>query len=336
MRFRDEIFVSRALRSPTMRGCPVCLREDAKSHGGPAVEAMAMRGDWLLREVMVCLRHRHPLVPLWQALNPTDRYDIAPRLQEIEAEILSGYFDHPLCVASFFDIWLDRRLEDGEDETWLGQYELYPAASFCRLLGAELLRLNPVNPLDAFCRIRVAQAAGFAVAVEGEAGIRSALNRLAEAAMGHNDTAQKAFGQLYVKLRRAYSDEPAFEPFRKLLRDCILSVWPIPAGEDVLGEILTERRLHSLHTAAAELGTTKALLEPFLVEAGAIPALDPRPASRRVFDVNEHATLLAEIPRLASLRALREAIGASRNEIEALVDEGLLVPRCATDAVRRR
>lgn len=32
MRFRGEVFISRALRNPTIRGCPVCLRQDAEAH----------------------------------------------------------------------------------------------------------------------------------------------------------------------------------------------------------------------------------------------------------------------------------------------------------------
>lgn len=46
MLFRGEIFVSRALRNPTLRGCPVCLREDASAHTGDPAQAMAIRGDW--------------------------------------------------------------------------------------------------------------------------------------------------------------------------------------------------------------------------------------------------------------------------------------------------
>lgn len=64
MEFRGERFVSRALRNPVMRGCPVCLRDDAAWHDGPPAAAMAMRGDWQLREACVCVRHRHPLVEL--------------------------------------------------------------------------------------------------------------------------------------------------------------------------------------------------------------------------------------------------------------------------------
>ena len=37
MSFRGETFVTRALRNPGIRGCPICLREDAMSIEGPAI-----------------------------------------------------------------------------------------------------------------------------------------------------------------------------------------------------------------------------------------------------------------------------------------------------------
>ena len=67
MDFRGEVFVTRALRNPVMRGCPVCLREDAAGHAGPELTAMIMRGDWQMREAVTCVRHRHPLIPLWKS-----------------------------------------------------------------------------------------------------------------------------------------------------------------------------------------------------------------------------------------------------------------------------
>jgi len=50
MKFRGELYVSRALRNPIMRGCPVCLREDAAGATEQAYAAMSIRGDWQLRE----------------------------------------------------------------------------------------------------------------------------------------------------------------------------------------------------------------------------------------------------------------------------------------------
>src|SRR3990167_7755706 len=90
MRFRGEVFISRALRNPTLRGCPVCLREDALAHSGDPAAAMAMRGDWQLREVTLCLKHRHLLVPLWTADNRYARYDFALRFKGIGVDLLAG------------------------------------------------------------------------------------------------------------------------------------------------------------------------------------------------------------------------------------------------------
>ncbi|MEJ2034854.1 MAG: TniQ family protein, partial [Maritimibacter sp.] len=63
MTFRGDVFVSRALRNEVMRGCPVCLREDVAQQNGPEASAMVMRGDWQLRELNICVKHHHPLVP---------------------------------------------------------------------------------------------------------------------------------------------------------------------------------------------------------------------------------------------------------------------------------
>jgi hypothetical protein len=93
MAFRGDTFVSRALRNPKIRGCPICLRNDAKAHGGSPFEAMAMRGDWQLREVDICVRHGHRLVQLWEIGPPSHRFDIRERLEEICDDILQGRLD---------------------------------------------------------------------------------------------------------------------------------------------------------------------------------------------------------------------------------------------------
>ncbi|WP_339108733.1 hypothetical protein [Thioclava sp. GXIMD4216] len=35
MRYRGEVMVSRALRNPIIRGCPICLRGDSKDERPP-------------------------------------------------------------------------------------------------------------------------------------------------------------------------------------------------------------------------------------------------------------------------------------------------------------
>ena len=90
MEFRGEVFVSRALRNPRMRGCPVCPRADAQGQERTPARAMALRGDWQLRDVSLCVRHGHPLVTLWEVGTPAHRYEVAARLNEVAERCSQG------------------------------------------------------------------------------------------------------------------------------------------------------------------------------------------------------------------------------------------------------
>ncbi len=124
---------------------------------------------------------------------------------------------------------------------------------------------------------------------------------LADLADGASDEPAKAFGKLFSKLSRDTVNEDDFAPFRDLIRQEILDIWPVPAGDVVIGMVQPVRLLHSLQTAAHETGVGTFLLEQFLVEAGAIAADDDRPAPRKTFDARRYARTLEEIPMLAGL-----------------------------------
>lgn len=80
---RGHVFSSRMLRRPIMCGCPKCLRVDLEmSHSDPA-EVLVMRGDWELQDTVLCLRHRHPLLPLWSEQSVRKRFDFQTQLTAI-------------------------------------------------------------------------------------------------------------------------------------------------------------------------------------------------------------------------------------------------------------
>lgn len=333
LEFRGELYVSRSLRNPVMRGCPVCLREDAAGTKGPASSVMVMRGDWQFREVTLCVRHRHDLVPLWTATAPSERFDFAARLSEIEPDIRSGALDKPTRVPSGYDLWLDRRLEDGSDDTWFKDHPVYVVTAFCRLLGEALSKTETLSIEEVSGNVH---AAGFNVAVKGKTAIRVALDQIAVASMGALDEPSKAFGALFTQLSHAYRSEPDFDPFRMILRECILDNWSFAGGDILLGQPVPERLLHSLRSAEVELGIGAKILEYFLVEAGAIKADDQRPRSRRLFDAKVYAGLLAEIPTLVGQTEMLNAMGATRRELSSLTKEGLLLPRTRVEKVKNR
>lgn len=326
MQFRGEVFGSRALRNPVVRGCPVCLLEDIAEQPRDPRASMAMRGDWLLREASLCCRHQHLLVPLWTAAHQAGRLDIAVNMPDLTDRLRAGVFNRPLKAPSAYDLWLDRRLETGADDTGLAGYGLYAASTICGLLGAEMLRVQG-RPGASGADRAAAQAEGFAILDQGDAAFRAALERLAETTSGRQSTPRQAFGGLYTALADYYLNDEAFARFRKVMRDCILETWPVAAGEVVLGEMVPARRLHSLKTASQETGLGTSVIEAFLTDAGAFPPDDARPPARKTFDARAHADLLAELPTLVGPLEMQAAIGATRAQLRALEADGVLRPR---------
>lgn len=236
---------------------------------------------------------------------------------------MSGALDQTTAAPSVYVLWLDGRLEDGRDKTWFNGQPPFEATTFCRLLGQALLRRDE-HEEDAF-RNGV-HAAGFDVARQGEAALREALDRIAASATGHLDEPNKAFGALYAGLNRDFAGEEGFAPCAAILRACVRDHWPFAARETVLGEVVTKRRLHYFVTASKGTGVGAQAIAQFLVEAGALPERDDRPPSRRLLEAMAHADLLDEIPTLAGPIAMREAMGATKHELEALAADGVLVP----------
>lgn len=327
MKFKGEIFGSRALRNPVMRGCPRCLAEDAARRPEAPLAAMVMRGEWQMRDAGICLRHESLLVELWSATRTDHRFDIGSRLEEIRSALLSGHFDQPRVVPAPYDIWVDSRLATGADPTWLGGISLYAGTTICGLLGAELLGPDENLAVPPAQRHRRALVEGFDALRDGEEAFGAVLDELVSRATGALDEPAKAFGGLFRKLSRDLVADDAFAPFRDSLRDCILSHWPLAPEEILLGEPVGERRLHSVVTAAREAGIWAKGLDAMLTEAGAFATDDARPHSRKTFVAKDFAFLLDEIPKRVGPGEMKAVMGATKTALASLEQDGVLVPR---------
>lgn len=328
--FRGEIFTSKAVRNPVMRGCPICLLEDAAKAPDDPIPMMSMRGDWLLREASVCCHHGHVLVPLWNHTRLVDRYDTRTNLRAILDRLLAGEFSQHRRTPSSYDLWLDRRLQSGQDATWLATQGLFVATTMCGLLGSILAPRIP-DCIDEIC---ATQQAGFAVLSEGPDAYRDSLIHIAMRSGGRQFAPRRVFGKLYDALGDYLGDEQ-FDLFRNILRDCILDTWPLAEGDLVLGQTVPRRTFHSPATAAHEIGVTVGLVGKFLVDAGAIPdpSLDQRPPALRTFDAWKYADLLREIPTLVGPLEMQAAIGATKAQLRSLKEGGILTPRITRDKI---
>ena len=121
-----------------------------------------------------------------------------------------------------------------------------------------------------------------------------------------------------------------------MLRNKILTVWPVATEEILLGEKLPERIFHSLLSAAEEIGIGTPLLDQFLTEAGAFALGDDRPQSRKLFDAQRYAPLLAEIPTLVGPLQMCRSFGATKTELAALAEDEVILPRTKISTIKSR
>lgn len=328
--FCGEYFPAKLIRSPIVRGCPLCLKEDAETSTSRREWSMALRGQWMLPYVTVCVKHKHPLVELWDVKHPNNRYDIASRMEQIASNIMSGDLDQKPREPKAFDIWLENRLTQRREEMWLDRHPLHAASTFCFLLGCALLRhagtLTPaqVHPNKYWALY----SAGYQVAHEGELAIHQELNRLLDLDADTKQGPKSIFPVLYDRLSRDYRDNPDFAPFRKILREHLLRSWPLGIGDDLLGEPVTERRLHSVITASREYGIDQRRLRKMLESAGLVTS--SRPDKWTVFNAEAAALLLRSMTRLLPAKAFFENLNMSRSQFNLIVEDGFLKPSLDT------
>ncbi|TFL18302.1 TniQ family protein [Jannaschia formosa] len=324
MRFRGEEVVSRSVTNPTVRGCPRCLSEDMEQAISHAADAMAMRGDWQLRDVHLCVRHGQPLVALWTRSRRSERFDYAARLGETVADLRAGRLDFPLEQVTEYDTWLDERLGAGRDESWLGSLPIDVAAKACQRLG-EALATWGVAGSDS--QATPPRALGYSVLRRGPSDFQDALHDLASAASGPHDAWRKAFGGLYDWLAYGGQDDPRCDVLRDLMREVILDAWPVAEGETILGVATPRRRLHSVASAAKAGGVSEAVMRALLVRHGLAEADDPRPDARLTVDADKAIPIVAQASRMIGERQLRVRMGVpSKERFESLVRAGLLAP----------
>lgn len=212
--FRGHSFPSKVILSPEVRGCPVCLRQDAETSDAPAHIAMTMQGNWLLPHVTLCLKYQHPIVPLWHDPVPASRYDSAPHLETLTHDVLSGLLDQKTRDATDFDIWIEGRLSGEQGNGWLDQLPLHPAANFCFMLGSALLRNEMETPTYAAKEDRCAlYQMGYEVARHGQPNVATALSKLQKLPGGPHDGPKKIFPILYERLAYYYAGNADYGTF---------------------------------------------------------------------------------------------------------------------------
>ncbi|SIN86591.1 TniQ protein [Octadecabacter temperatus] len=293
-RLCGETFHGMSVRNPVIKGCPLCLKEDAQDHTRPPEQAMALRGHWMVKHVFLCMKHRHPLVPLWRESNLILRYDTSQRFTDHAAALVQGDFDQETREFTDYDQWIDNRLENGRADGWLDQHPLHAGATFCFLLGYALLRLEISAPSSIPREDRWAiYQTGYEVARKGESAIRKSLQKLQQRTATPQQGPKATFPLLYERLAHDYATDPDFMPFRDILRSHILETWPLGVGDELMGDPVERRQLHSVITASKETGVDQRRLRK-LLEARKLISPE-QPDAWALFDAEDTSHLLASL-----------------------------------------
>ena len=186
----------------------------------------------------------------------------------------------------------------------------------CNLLGDALLRQSTDKRHGPWLCLCFARHDGIDEAMEPDL--------LTLGKDGRSRSTRGGLHKIMSTLGTLYRDEPGFDGYRDAVTDDGFEIWPLGMSESLLGRIVTERRLHSLVSASKETGVGAGILNDFLTEAGALLAEDTRSPQHKTFDAGRYRALLEEIPTLIGPIAMREAIGATWQELSSVQGDSVL------------
>jgi len=263
-----------SLQRSSLNACPHCLMEDMRN--GPYEPALNAYGRVATEIVHLrtCRAHSVPYAVIGRPTLPNHTHDFTLILRENidRVPILADEVSHR--PASGLELYLEDRLV-GRVQTapWLNLLGFSAAAKVCEIFGivAEFGPTQNRRPLSEDDLAR-AGAAGFEILRDGIQGARDFLTSLQRrpeltGAAGP----QQAYGRIYQWLAFG-ADGPDFAPIKDMVREHIVETMPVGRGDEVLGVMVEQRRLHSLRSAALAHGVHPKTAAKYLQRSGLAPA----------------------------------------------------------------
>jgi len=187
-------------------------------------------------------------------------------------------------------------------------------------IGTRLPKWKRLAPEDLWW----SSAVGFELCAQGEAGLLQSMGQLQQMMGRPEDGPKKIFGQLHECLTADPLQDDLI-PFRDILRRHIEATWPLGSGDELLGEPVLTRQLHSVLTAVRLTGRTASEIRSACSKAGLLSeAAAGLPDAWAVFDAGAAAPLLEDLTQALSDDAFCKALGLSEDLFDALQSSGLL------------
>lgn len=326
-RIGSERLARRSLLTGFVRFCPHCIAGDICDGPGDVTPTALtwLRVEWMVEQIHSCHVHAiqlvetdlvagFPLVDFSSAIAT----EVLPRLERLRVEAVPS-------KPSDFEKWVLRRLSGiMNPDDWLDRMPLYAAVDICEALGIETVdkEAHPYECLDPAERAAVSLA-GFRVAQGAEPGIERFLDGLVSRAnqagyVGSN----KVYGQIWRSVGR--NSDPAFDPFRDIVRRHALDNVPFAAGTVVLGQVLEARRLHTMSSAARESRVCNQTLRGMFARPGVAPALPASERTRLMIGAAEFEERLREFGVALPVAAVVASTGIIHRHLLELIVQGVI------------
>lgn len=324
-----------SLRRERIHVCPLCVADDIKTQVGPIAVRPYARASWSLASIRSCSRHRAALVPLEQCrpgfrLPGVHAYDFAQAMRSL-GDVLGRIREYAVeRMESPFESYLLGRIWGPKVQVpFLDALPWYAAARACEMVGAVSLagarcRTGGMSEGEWFD----AGIEGFRILAGGELAFREFLGRLQTSfkATKQNWGPRSMFGRLYEWLAHEDEDD-AYDPLREIMKRHMSETLPLGPGDEVFGETITMRRLHSVWTAALETGRHPKRLKKLLLEAGTISEADLSLSDDRIlFSADLVGEWLDRAARAMSLNEAGKYLNAPRMQVRKLYECGLIRP----------
>ncbi|UIK19356.1 TniQ family protein [Rhizobium leguminosarum] len=303
-----------------LRFCPHCLREDRESRNGRLEARGYLRLTWCITYLRTCPKHGS-LLQVAEHSELTGTHDVA-RMIAAEARQFPVPQGEVHYRTTEFEQFIASALRGRrESHGWIDEFPLYVVGRMSEWIGCILLfgktyLVEDLSDADLW----LASQAGFVVMKGGRAKFEDTLKLM------HVDFWQKKthtggralYGRLYERL--AYeTDDPAYEPIRKVMYDVTLDSLPMGPGDELFGRV-TERRIHSVHSAAQEYGIHPKTLRKLLSSAKRVLGADVLSDERVLLPKDEMLALVDRMRGNLTSRDATEYLGVSRTLWTVLVN----------------
>lgn len=305
--------------------CPACLLDDAR-RDSPSRGLRVGRVNWLFSPIRTCPVHRIPLCR-------TAHRSYAERFQDMalvarDDATLSRLVDAAETrPVSPLQRYVEERFEGKSGPAWLDGQQIDFGTRAAEMIGACLLHGAHVDlPTLSEDEWDAAGTAGFEHAAGGEIGIRVALAELLHRRRRDDlkGGPQAAFGRLFQWLQFNKSSKSR-GPIREVVREFILDSMPIEPGSRLLGEVVEQRRKHSVATLAKQKKLNRKTLNRALVLTGLVPDGDPHAVdTHHFFDAAAGEALADRIHASIPVFRMPAYLNCNRRQAELLVQHRIL------------